>query len=259
MMRDLSLATTLTLASLAVLTSMSAGGLLSRPVMAQEMPGHDHMGHMQMDPMAMPEHAAMPAKTPEELAEDKRFSEGNHHLAGVFVLLVGLLAMIEPWISERHRWARYLWSLLFLVPGVYLMIWSDPESWPTGSQTLSYVITQNLEVLQHKLFAVILLGLAVVEFVRVRRNSASVWLAAIFPALAGAGALLLLFHVHGGEMTMETMQKVQKQHIGFAVTGFGIALSKAFADVGRFQPRLMRNLFASLMVVLGLLLLFYAE
>jgi hypothetical protein len=149
--------------------------------------------------------------------------------------------------------------VLFFAPGLYLMIWSDPESWPTGNQTLSYVITQNLEVLQHKIFSIILLGLAAVEFVRVRKNAASVWLSSIFPTLAGAGALLLLFHVHGGEMTMAAMEKIQKQHIGFAVTGFGIALSKAFADVGRFQPRLMRNLFAVLMAVLGLLLLFYSE
>jgi hypothetical protein len=177
---------------------------------------------------------------------------------------MGLLAMIEPRIAARHRWARYLWSALFFAPGVYLMIWSDPESWPTGNQTLYYVATQNLEVLQHKIFAVILLGLAAVEFIRVRRSASSIWLSSVFPTLAGLGALLLLFHVHGGhdEMTAEahaTMLKIEHQHIGFASTGFGIALSKAFADVGRFRPRLMRNLFAVLMVVLGLLLLFYTE
>src|ERR1051325_1295988 len=229
------------LPALAVMAFVVLG---SRPIAAQDTLGHD-MDHMQMDHMNMAGHDMAgheeQNKSPEELAEDKRFSEGNHHLAGFFVLLVGLLALIEPWISGRQRWARYLWSFLFLVPGIYLMIWSDPESWPTGDQTLSYVIHQNLEVLQHKIFSVILLGLAAVEFIRVRRNSPSILLSSVFPVLAGGGALLLLCHVHGGEMTMATMEKIQKQHVEFAVTGFGIALSKAFADVGRFQPRLMRN------------------
>src|SRR5262249_26310898 len=116
------------------LAGLLAVGARATSAAAQETMGHD-MDHMQKDhigDMAMPGHTETSSKTPEELAEDKRFSEGNHHLAGVFVLLVGLLAVLEPWISERQRWARYLWSFLFFAPGVYLMIWSDPESWPTG-------------------------------------------------------------------------------------------------------------------------------
>ena len=267
--RDPSLLMTAALALLAWVALFIATPTLSSPLLAQEKQtgGQHDRDHMQgvenMQGMNMPgmEHMHMgePTKTPEELAEDKRFSEGNHHIAGFFVLLVGLLAAVEPWISERRRWARYLWSVLFLVPGLYLMIWSDPESWPTGNQTLSYVIHQNKEVLQHKIFSIILLGLAAVEFVRVRRNSPSILLSSVFPILSAGGALLLLFHVHGGEMTMEAMEKVQRQHLGFAVTGFGIAVSKGFADVGRFHPRVMRALFAILMLVLGVLLLLYTE
>jgi hypothetical protein len=237
-----------------------------------EMPGHDMPGHDMgdmggmdgMDHMAMPGETGGRVKSPEELAADKRFSEFNHRMAGFFVLLVGLLGFLEPHITGRWKGFRYLWAVLFLVPGLYLMGWSDPEAWPFGDQTLMHVITQNLEVLQHKIFSVILLALGTVEFVRVRRDLTSLWVSSIFPVLAGAGALLLLFHVHGGhsQMTAEahlTMQKIEKQHLAFATTGFGIALSKGIADVGRFQPRLMRTLFAVLMCVLGILLLTYTE
>jgi hypothetical protein len=222
------------------------------------------MDHSQMHDMTSHSMAQMNQKDPSELEADKKFSEFNHRFAGIFVLLVGFLALIEPRLAQRTPWVRYLWSLLFFAPGVYLMIWSDPESWPTGNQTLGYVITQNLEVLQHKIFSLILLGLGVVEFIRVRKSAPSIWLSSIFPVLAGMGALLLLFHVHGGhdQMTMEahlSMQKIEHQHFAFATTGFGIALSKAFADVGAFRPRLMRNLFAILMVVLGILLITYTE
>src|SRR5262252_8133713 len=151
MLRHPSLATTLALAVMAGTAVVVSTSTLSRPLLAQEMPqekqqekqstGQHDMDHMQgmenMQGMDMPgmEHMHMgePTKTPEELLEDKKFSEGNHHIAGFFVLLVGVLAAVEPWISERRRWARYLWSVLFLVPGIYLMIWSDPESWPTGN------------------------------------------------------------------------------------------------------------------------------
>jgi putative copper resistance protein D len=230
--------------------------ILGTQVFAQEA-DHPHMHHE-----AAP--AGAPVKSAAEIEADKRFSEFNHRIAGAFVLLVGLLALFEAPAVARYGWIRYLWSVLFLAPGVYLMIWSDPESWPTGNQTLHHVITQNMQVLQHKIFALILLGLGVAEFVRVRRNLRSVWLSSIFPVLAGAGALLLLYHspqAHAGlgPEAHLSMEKVEHQHVGFAITGFGIALTKALADIGTFRPRLMRNLFAVLMTVLAILLLTYTE
>lgn len=219
--------------------------------------------HAQMHPHPAPVQAAPPDFA--KLEADKRFSEFNHRFAGIFVLLVGLLALLEPRLAERMGWVRYLWSLLFFLPGLYLFIWSDPESWPVGSQTLHHVLTQNTQVLQHKIFSLLLLGLGTVEFIRVRKNLRSVWVAALFPILAAIGALLLFYHSplsHAGgmnESAHRAMQKVEQQHIGFAIVGFGIALSKAFADRGRFHPRLMRNLFAVLMIVLAVLLLTYTE
>ena len=87
----------------------------------------------------------------------------------------------------------------------------------------------------------------------------------LLKTLAGAGAALLLFHssqAHAAGMDPSahlSMQKIEHQHIHFAVVGFGIALSKAIADTRRFHTRLMRVLFALLMVTLGLLLITYTE
>ncbi|HWP85304.1 MAG TPA: hypothetical protein VNN17_08955 [Terriglobia bacterium] len=247
-----------------------AGGLLAavlapalvlapRPACAQETMDHSHLHHEEPP-------APKPRKSPEELAADKRFSEFNHRFAGVFVLLVGVLALLEPRLAARYRWVRYLWSVLFFAPGLYLFFWSDPESWPLGNQTLVYVITQNVQVLQHKVFSLILLGLGVVEFIRVRWKPHSLGLACVFPALAGAGALLLLFHPHASDVGMamdaeahRAMIHIERQHLGFAAAGFGIAVSKAVSDVGRFYPRLMRILFAVCMTSLGMLLLGYNE
>jgi hypothetical protein len=228
---------------------------------------HGHMGH---DMSAVPGREGMAHEAPkrvksaEEIEADKRFSEFNHHMAGFFVLLVGLLSLVEAKLAERLAWARYFWSFLFFIPGVYLLIWSDPESWPTGNQTLSYVIHSNMQVLQHKLFSLLLLALSAVEFVRIRKRLQSVAVSSIFPVLAGCGALLLLYHDPNAHAGMgpdahATMEAVQHQHLGFAVAGFGVALSKGIADVGKFRPRLFRNLFAVMMVILAGLLLTYAE
>ena len=231
---------------------------------------HMHHSSPQASPQASPQvgvaaPAKPPAQDPLKLEADKRFSEFNHRFAGVFVLLIGLLAILEHRLAQQIRWIRYLWFWLFFLPGLYLLIWSDPESWPTGNQSLHYVITQNHQVLQHKIFSLLLLGLGVVEFVRVKKNLRSVWVSSIFPILAGIGALLLLYHSpqsHAAGMGASAhlaMEKIEHQHVGFAMAGFGIAVSKALADLGRFHPRFMRNLFAVLMMVLAMLLITYTE
>ncbi len=233
------------------------------------LPGKSLAQQHNMDHHLMEEMGSMPGPAPEsqaKLEEDKRFSEFNHHLAGLFVMLAGLLTLFGSSLARRIGFVRYLWAAFFFIPGVYLFFLSDPESWPVGSQTLQYVITSNHQVLQHKVFSLILLVLGVVEFLRVRYDLNSPWAVGLFPALAATGALLLLFHPHpmppGTEMDPAehlSMMKVERQHLGFAAVGFGIALSKAAADWGRFHTRLMRNLFAALLALLGLLLLAYTE
>ncbi|HEY3228394.1 MAG TPA: hypothetical protein VGJ87_04185 [Roseiflexaceae bacterium] len=216
--------------------------------------GHD----MRMQPHAAASRSVVDS-TKEEA--DKRFSEFNHRFAGTFILLLGLLALLEPALAERAPSVRYLWAVFFFIPGLYLLFFSDPESWPLGSQTLSYVMTRNREVLQHKTFSLLLLGLAVVEFLRVQRRLSGVWAAALFPVLAGAGALLLLLHspqAHAAS-AHEAMRKIEHQHLEFAAAGLGAILAKAVAELGNFHPRWMRRIFAGLLSLLGVLLLLYTE
>ncbi|MBI3896103.1 MAG: hypothetical protein HY313_09250 [Acidobacteria bacterium] len=202
---------------------------------------------------------------PTQLEAVKRFSEFNHHFAGLCVLLVGLLTLLEPYLADRFRFMRYFWCALFWIPGVYLFFLSDPEAWPVGPQSLHYVLTQNAQVVQHKVFSLLLLGLGLVEYLRVRKKLQTMWTIALFPVMAAAGAAMLLFHssaAHAAGMDAAAhlaMQKIEHQHLGFAVVGFGIALTKAIGDTGWFRPRLMQILFALLMVLLGGLLIAYTE
>ena len=44
---------------------------------------------------------------------DKRFSEFNHRFAGIFVFLVGVVALLQPILARRFGVIRYLWVFLF--------------------------------------------------------------------------------------------------------------------------------------------------
>ena len=219
-------------------------------------------------PSGAPSTVAAPQRYAADLAKeeaDKRFSEFNHRFAGIFVFLVGVVALLQSSLARRFGVIRYLWVFLFLIPGVYLLFFSDPESWPIGNQTLYYVVTENMQVLQHKISSLVLLALSAVEYFRVRGKLQALWTAFLFPAFAGAGAALLLWHSPQSHATgmdpaaHRAMLAIEGQHVHFAVVGFGIAISKAVADTGRFHPRLMQILFAALMLVLGFMLITYTE
>jgi hypothetical protein len=124
-------------------------------------------------------------------------------------------------------------------------------------------LRHNQEVLQHKAFAVLLLVLGVTEYQRARGVLKAVWSGSVFPALAIGGSLLLLFHRHEGGMQgpnhVELMARIQSEHLSYTVTGIGLGLAKGLAEVkSRFQGG-FGKMWPLLMVVLGVLLMFYRE
>ncbi len=222
----------------------------------------DNMPGMKMDVPTAPEDAAQAAK---RLA-DKRESEFNHHLAGVLVIFAGIFILAESRLSKRWPAVRFAWPVCFLAAGLFLLVFSDTEIWPFGPQTPWYAITHNIEDLQHKIFSIILLALGYVEFQRARGRWKSPWAAWFFPVVGAAGAVLLLFHVHGGNMNapnaMESMERIQNEHRWFAATGFGIALTNGVAGLTSTPQKwqhFFRALWPSLLIILGVLLTLYAE
>jgi putative copper resistance protein D len=65
---------------------------------------------------------------PPRNAADIAWSEYNHHWAGLFVLAIGVLALLS---QAGLRWARH-WPLVFFGLSGFLLIRSDPEVWPLG-------------------------------------------------------------------------------------------------------------------------------
>src|SRR6266403_4665737 len=159
-------------------------------------PNEAHAGQEGMDMSVPTDSQTQSAMQHAILVQNKKESEFNHHLAGFLVILAGLFLLGEAKLRQRWPSTRFAWPVCFLVCGLFLLVYSDTELWPFGPQSWWYGLTHNLEDLQHKTFAVILLALGVIEVQRVRGVLKSAWAAWLFPVLACFGSVLLLFHEH---------------------------------------------------------------
>ena len=128
---------------------------------------------------------------PERNAADLAWSEYNHHWAGVFVLLVGLLALAD---RAGLRAARH-WPLLFVLMGGLLFLRADPEVWPLGENGF-WESMRDVEVLQHKLLVVFVVLFGLFEWQVRRRGVRRGWTPYVFPLVCAVGGAALLTHSH---------------------------------------------------------------
>jgi copper resistance protein D len=208
---------------------------------------------------------SMSADEPTEstLLSWKRESEGNHHLVGLFVGLSGVFILAQGFLTKKFPALAYAWPACFLLSGLFVLVYSDTELWPFGPKPWIQGTITNPEVIQHKLFAVLLLAVGLIEMVRVRRSLKAVWLGWVFPVLAVAGSVLLLFHSHStgmrGPTHMAIMERIQAEHLGYSVTGMCIGFAKGLAEIASKWQIIFARIWPILMVVLGVLLMRYVE
>jgi hypothetical protein len=126
---------------------------------------------------------------------NKPASELNHHLAGYALIAIGML-VIAGRSSEKLRPLQYVWPFLFVAAGLFLAAWSDKEMWPRGNLSWAWLIHHDAEARQHKIYAVLLMIMGIIEYLRVKAKLNRFWRTWGFPALALAGIVLLLFHDH---------------------------------------------------------------
>jgi len=245
------------------------------PVQARQ----DHAGHdaapAKQEPAQQPaggmdhsQHGAAPAADPAKpdprppFFRGKSYSEFSHRMAGVFVFLAGVFYLMKEAIARRWPGARYAWPVCLLVPGLYLLVFSDPR-WVFGTQSFWELFQSSAEFQQHKIYSAILIILGGFELARVRGTIRGAWAALVFPALAMAGAVLLLFHPHGGAEHspehMAVMGKIQNQHFSFFMVGLGIALGKGLSEIPWKAEWIFLRVWPVLMLVLGVMLMFYSE
>lgn len=214
---------------------------------------HTHSQAPRSEQQPSPEVAATP-----ELLRGEPFSEFNHRLAGIFLVVGGLFFLAQNSFFMRWRFGKYVFPLCMFLPGIYLLFLSDPK-WPFGPEGFWHYFTTNTQFMQHKIYAVILLVIGGVEFLRARQTLRAAWAAFVFPGLGAFGALLLLFHPHAPDHDMNSMQLVQSQHLAFAAVGGLVAISKALSEIDWRARQYCLYAWPVLISILGVLLIFYHE
>ncbi len=198
-----------------------------------------------------------------ELLADKKGSEFNHHLAGLFVALAGVFIFFQRGLARGWPAVQYVWPACFLLGGILLLVWSDAELWPFGPRAWLDALEHDPEVLQHKIYAVLLLALGAIEWQRARGVLRAAWSGWVFPALAIGGAVLLLFHQHGGAMHgphhMESMARIESEHLSYSLVGIGVGLTNGLSHLETRWQEVFGRGWPLLMTVLGILLMFYRE
>lgn len=197
-------------------------------------------------------------------ANDRAWSEYNHHWAGLIVLVAGALALVSHLPSQR--WARH-WPLLFLGLSVFILFRADPECWPLGPRPFWASFTAP-DVLEHRLYALLIAAFSVFEWGAETRRLHWPRARFIFPALCAAGGALLLTHTHAlGEGTDEVFAELS--HTPIALLGATAGWSRwlelrldqnapAPTPDSRFG-RVAASVWPVCLVLIGVLLLNYRE
>jgi putative copper resistance protein D len=188
--------------------------------------------------------------------EDTAWSEFGHNVAGLFVLAMGMLAMLER--TGRARWARH-WPLLIIGLTAFVTWNIDPEGWQTGAVGFWQHLLDP-EVVQHRLMLIVaaVFGLAEWWVHGEGRRSRSLW-RYVFPVACIVGGVLLLSHTH----------EVNNPKSAFfmELTHLGLGLLSLVAGWARWlELRLppgagsaAGRLWGPALAVFGLVLIFYRE
>ena len=186
----------------------------------------------------------------------KAWSEYNHHWSGLIVLAAGLLALLGR--LPKAQWARN-WPLIFGALAVFILLRGDPESWPLGPRPFwaSMVVP---DILQHRLYALLILAFAVFEWGNQTGRWHSTWAARVFPLLCAVGGALLLTHSHSvGNIKEELLAEMSHTPIALlgATAGWSRWLELRLPD--QKESRVASYVWPVCLMLVGLVLLNYRE
>jgi hypothetical protein len=207
------------------------------------------------------QHSGPVAHAWEGSSEGIAYSERNHHVAGLMVMLMGLAEVSHVMRVSSLGWARLLLPSAMLLSGLFVMIWSDHDAWPIGSLSFSDTFFgHDHEIIQHKIYGFMALGVGSVELCRrMGRMGHRVW-ASPLPLMAVIGGLLLFGHSHGDH---PGAQAIAMHHAMMGTMAVTAGSSKLFSNW--FYPddeqgtRKWEWLWAGLILLIGADLFLYSE
>ncbi len=187
----------------------------------------------------------------------KGFSEFNHHLGGLFVLLMGVFSFLEALGKFNQGWAKLFWPFSLLLLGAYFLILSDRNAWPVGAMSLQESLSDP-EVLQHKSFALIMTVLGIMELLRRQQILLSVMWVFLSHVIMILPGLLLL--AHGSLMSVNHhSHEIYGEHLMMGSIALLAVAGRFFHESELWRWRYSGFVWPSLVLLLGVQLLFYYE
>lgn len=189
-------------------------------------------------------------------ANDEAWSEYNHHWSGLIVLAAGIFALLSR--LPRSAWARN-WPLVFAGLALFIVLRADPDCWPLGPRPF-WASMYAPDVLQHRLYALLILGFAGFEWGVQTGRLHSRWAASVFPLLCAAGGALLLTHNHSiGNVKEELLAEMSHTPIALlgATAGWSRWLELRLPD--QKESRIASYVWPVCLILVGVVLLNYRE
>jgi putative copper resistance protein D len=189
------------------------------------------------------------------------YSEFNHHLIGMLVLIIGLSELRHALAMSFWDWARFLLPGALLTSGFFLLVWSDHNAWPIGA--LSFVETffgSDQEIFQHKSYGLLSLTVGAIELLhRFGQIRHAAWVAPL-PLFAIIGGLMLFGHSHGDHPSAHKIAMDHAMMGTMAVTaGSSKLLSNWFRSPSHAQSSMWELIWPFLILLIGIQLLIYSE
>lgn len=183
------------------------------------------------------------------------WSEVNHNVSGLVVALMGILALLNH--TGKCNWARH-WPLMFTA-FAWIVIRTDPESWPLGDCSFLGCGGGDPEVIQHRLLTLLPVGFGIVEW-RVRTGRVTNPLVMhLFPLFCAVGGALLLTHSHQIGDT-RSRYLVEFTHLPMGMFGIMAGWSRWLELRAEGQIKVWAGWFWPIcLTMVGLLLLDYRE
>jgi putative copper resistance protein D len=189
------------------------------------------------------------------------YSEFNHHLTGMLVVIIGLSELRHALATRFWVWTRFLLPGALFTAGSFLLIWSDHNAWPIGS--LSFIQTffgSDQEIFQHKSYGLLSLTVGAIELLRrFGQIRHAVWVAPL-PLFAIIGGLMLFAHSHGDH---PSAHQIAMDHAIMGTMAVTAGSSKLLADWFRSPSNTGSSRWelpwAGLILLIGIQLLIYSE
>ena len=186
----------------------------------------------------------------QQASEPDWIAIGDHHLAGVLLIVLAIFAYLERTELARYRWVKFLWPMPLLVLGLFLILFRD-----TGDPWLRGILHWQIGVteVQHKLFESVAVVVGLIElFRRTGWLKHPLWPHILNTLMLGAGIFILF---HGGQHS----HIIHLQHRWMGIVAITLSLTKIVAD-SRLGGRWL-SLYAvpALFLTLGLQFALYVE